>query len=337
MNFLQNYTFEYSYSDKVTSDQILLAPVSAATTYLNQWTNAGTLSGQTHEIAFGAILMSTGDRFWRLNITADRTRQKIDALGVAPFLAGPNDNTQLFRIAAGETFGVIYGSKWIRTPAQLASSLASGVLTGAAGDFQVNEEGYYVRTSTWRTVNERPLKAFDTAGTSITQIGDVNPDFNFALNSTFQWKGLSFNALLTAVQGGDIYNYTRQWPFNEQRDPVYDQRNKLPIERKPVGYYQAFYNNFNSSDYFVENGSYLRLREMSVNWQLPRDWVSKLRFMNFESARVGVVGRNLWTSTNYTGYDPDVTGPAGNPFTYRVDYFTYPQYRTFTFMIELGF
>lgn len=337
VNFLQNYTFEYSYSDKKTSDQILLAPVSAATTYENQWTNAGTLSGQTHEIAFGAILMSTGDRFWRMNITADRTRQKIDALGVAPFLAGPNGNTQLFRIAAGETFGVIYGSEWIRTPAQLASSLQSGVLTGVAGDFQVNEEGYYVRTSTWRTVNERPLKAYDTLGQSVRQIGDVNPDFNFALNSTFQWKGLSFNALVTAVQGGDIYNYTRQWPFNEQRDPVYDQRNKPVVERKPVGYYQAFYNNFDSSDYFVEDGSYVRLRELSVNWQIPRDWVSNLRFMNFESARVGLVGRNLWTSTNYSGYDPDVTGPSGNPFTYRVDYFTYPQYRTFTFMFELGF
>lgn len=337
VNFLQNYTFEYSFSDKTTSDQILLAPVSAATTYTNQWTNAGTLSGTTHEIAFGAILMSTGDRFWRVNLTADRTRQKIDALSVAPFLAGPNANTQLFRVAAGEAFGVIYGSKWIRTPEQLAATIAGGSLTGTAADYQQNEEGYYVATANWRTVNERPLKATDTTGNSITQIGDVNPDFNFAVNSTFQWRGLSFNALLTAVRGGDIYNYTRQWPFNEQRDPVYDQRSKPAVERKPVGYYQAFYNNFDASDYFVENGSYVRLRELSVNWQLPRSIVDKLQVMNFESARIGVVGRNLWTSTNYKGYDPDVTGPSGNPFTYRVDYFTYPQYRTFTFMFELGF
>ena len=65
-----------------------------------------------------------------------------------------------------------------------------------------------------------------------------------------------------------------------------------------------------------------------------------ISFLGFESARMGVVGRNLWTSTNYSGYDPDVTGTSGlqgNPFTYRVDYFTYPQFRTFTFMLELGF
>jgi len=339
INFLQNFSFEYSHSEKKTSDQILLAPVSAATLYENQWTNAGALVGRTHEFAFGAVLMSTADRFWRVNVSADRTRQKITALGVAPFLAGPDLNTQLFRVAPQETFGVIYGSRWIRTAEQLATSIAGG-LAGPATNYRRNEEGYYVATADWQTVREVPLQARDSTGNAITQIGDVNPDFNLSLNSTFQWKGISLSGLVSFVKGGDIYNYTRQWPFNEQRDPVYDQRGKLEIEKKPVSYYQRFYNNFNASDYFVEDGSFIRLRELAVNWQLPRDWVERLEILNFETARIGIVGRNLWTSTKYTGYDPDVTGTSGlggNPFTYRVDYFTYPQYRTFTFMFELGF
>ncbi|HEX7019258.1 MAG TPA: hypothetical protein VF159_04570, partial [Gemmatimonadaceae bacterium] len=62
-----------------------------------------------------------------------------------------------------------------------------------------------------------------------------------------------------------------------------------------------------------------------------------VRMGSFHSARIGLVGRNLWTSTKYSGYDPDVTGPGGDPFSYRVDYFTYPAYRTFTGMVELGF
>ncbi len=97
------------------------------------------------------------------------------------------------------------------------------------------------------------------------QIGDVNPDFNFALNSTFQWKGLSLNAQLNWVKGGEIYNLTRQWPFNELRDAAIDQRDKPEAERKPTSYYSTFYNNFDSNDYFVENGTYLRLRELAVN------------------------------------------------------------------------
>lgn len=340
VNFLQNFTFEYSYSKKVTTDQIIEAPVSAATNFVTKWVNAGTLEGSTHEIAAGAVLMATADRFWRINLTADRTRQRITALSVAPFLGGPDANTQLFRVAAGEPFGVIYGTRWIRTPEQLAATIASGNLGGAVGDYRLNEEGYYVSNAAHGTVNERPLKAYAEDGTSVVQIGDVNPDFTFALNTTFQWRGLSVNALVSAVRGGQIYNYTRQWPFNEQRDPAFDQRGKPQAERKPVGYYQAFYNNFDANEYFVENGSYVRLRELSVNWQLPRGIVERIPAVNFENARLGIVGRNLWTSTSYGGYDPDVTGTSGlggNPFTYRVDYFTYPQFRTFTLMLELGF
>ena len=103
-------------------------------------------------------------------------------------------------------------------------------------------------------------------------------------------------------------------------------------------YYSAFYDNFNPNDYFVENGTYLRLRELALNVQLPLRWAEKVPFANFHSARLGIVGRNLWTNTKYSGFDPDVTGPGGgNPFAYRVDYFTYPAYRTFTGMLEFGF
>jgi len=340
VTFLKNFTFEYSYSDKVTSDQILLAPVSAATGYRNTWTNAGTLAGQTHEAALGAVLVSSGDMFWRVNLTADRTRQQITDLNVAPFLAGPDGNTALFRVAAGEPFGVIYGTRWIRTPDQLDATITSGKLAGPASNYRLNEEGFYVRNADYHTVNEKPLKAYLADGTSVVQIGDVNPDLNLAINSTFQWRGFTLNALVTMVQGGDIYNYTRQWPFNEQRDPLYDQRGKPEAEKKPVSYYQTFYNNFDANEFFVEDGSYIRLRELSVNYQVPKAWVQPLNFLGFESARLGIVGRNLWTSTNYSGYDPDVTGTSGlggNPFVYRVDYFTYPQFRTFTMMVELGF
>jgi hypothetical protein len=281
---------------------------------------------------------------------------------------GPNpddDNTKIFRIAANQPFGVIYGSQWIRTPAQLQATIDAGRLTGTPADYRVNEEGYYVRTSDWQTIREVPLKAFfcevknpdntcKTAG-SVVQIGDVNPDFNMGFNSTAQWRSLSFNGTLVWTKGGNIYNYTRQWPFNELRDKVYDQSSKpatsCPADwpasgaencpyttgKKPSTYYSSFYNNFDPNEYFVEDGSYMRLRELAVSWALPQKWLSRMP-IGFRTARLGLVGRNLWTSTDYSGYDPDVSGPGGgNPFAYRVDYFTYPAYRTFTAMLELGY
>jgi TonB-linked SusC/RagA family outer membrane protein len=346
VSFLRDYSFEYSYSDKKTSDQILNVPVSSASGYQNRWTNAGTLAGQTHELAVGAVLFSRRDLFWRVNVAADRTRQKITSLGgVAPFLVGPSGvngsgsgNTRIFRIASGEPFGILYGARWIRTAEQLATTIAAGGLgSTTAADYVVNEEGYYVLKTAHRTINERPLKFRDKTGT-LFNIGDVNPDFTLSMSSSFQWKGVSASGVLQWNKGGKVYNYTRQWPFNEERDAVYDQRGKPQAERKPAPYYQLFYNNFDPSDYFVEDGGYMKLRELSVYYAMPKALTEPLRITGFSTARIGLIGRNLWTGSNYTGYDPDVSGPGGgNPFAYRVDYFTYPQYRTVTFVFELGF
>ena len=358
-----NYSFEYSYSKKRTTDEIIKVPLSSASGYQTQWQNAGTLAGTSHEAALGAVLLSKADYFFRLNITADRTRSKIEALSVAPFLIGPSEgttNTQIFRVAPGEPLGIIYGSKWIQNADQLAATIKAGKLTGTAADYVLNEEGYYVAKGSYHTVNEVPLKAYSclntdcSSSTANVQIGDVNPDFNMGFNGNLQWKAVTANATLTWVRGGNIYNYTRQWPFNELRDPVMDQSSKpsagtcpalsadpnCPFKtgKKPTTYYSAFYNNFDPNSYFVEDGGYWRLRELAVNYTLPSKLVEKLPSGNFHSARLGIVGRNLWTHTKYSGYDPDVTGPGGgNPFAYRVDYFTYPAYRTFTAMLELGF
>jgi TonB-linked SusC/RagA family outer membrane protein len=342
LNFLTKFTVEYSYSDKLTTDQILEVPLSAAAGYRTQWQNAGTLAGNTHELAASALLLAKRDYYWRVGVTADRTRSKITALNVPPFLSGPDGNTQFFRVAEGETFGVIYGERWIKTAEQLATSIASKKISGVAGDYVKNEEGFYVLAKAKGTVDERPLKAYLADGSSLQQIGDVNPNFNLSFTNGVQWKSLTVNALVNWVKGGNIYNLTRQWPFNEERDPVFDQRGKPQAEKKPVNYYKVFYNGINANDYFVEDGSYVRLRELSVNWALPKSLAKSMHLGEAQSPRIGIVGRNLWTSTNYSGYDPDVSsastnGTAQRPFGFRVDNFSYPAYRTFTVMLELGF
>ena len=364
LNFRRNYSLEYTYSKKRTTDEIIQVPLSAASGYQSQWQNAGTLGGSTHELALGAVLLSARDYFWRLSVTADRTRQRIEDLNVPPFLVGPDGTTNMFRIAPNQPFGIIYGEKWVRTAEQLQQTIAAGRLSGTPSDYVVNEEGFYVLKSQYHTVAEVPLKAYvcegqSTSGScsSVTSnqiIGDVNPDFNMGFNSTFTFKGLSFTGTVTWVKGGNIYNMTRQWPFNELRDPVFDQSKKpatncaanwqsadptcpFATGKKPTSYYSTFYDGITPNDYFVEDGTYLRLRELAVNYTIPPRFLNSLRVRGFHSARIGLVGRNLWTHTNYGGYDPDVTGPNGDPFSYRVDYFTYPAYRTVTGMIELGF
>jgi hypothetical protein len=145
------------------------------------------------------------------------------------------------------------------------------------------------------------------------------------------------SALVNWTKGGNIYNGTRQWPFFENRDRIYDQRSKPLVERKPQQYYNFFYNGIDAIDFFVENGTYVRLKELAVNYTFPTTAVSRLRVLGASGLKVGIVGRNLLTSTKYTGYDPEVAGLSGDPYSFRFDTFSYPNFRTFTGLVELAF
>jgi hypothetical protein len=125
VNFLKNFSLEYSYSQKNTRDQILRVPLSSAAGFQDRWENAATLEGSTHEIAFGAVLASRKDFFWRMNITGDRTRSRITELRPQPYLTGPDGNTRIFRIAPDQQFGIIFGEDWIRTADQLATNISN--------------------------------------------------------------------------------------------------------------------------------------------------------------------------------------------------------------------
>src|SRR2546421_742128 len=365
VDFLNRFSLEYSYSRKETKDQILLVPLSSVTGYRNgQWQNAGTLLGKTHELALGAILVDRPEFSWRLNVAADRTRQTITQLSVAPFLVGPdyagnNDVTQHFRIAAGQTFGVIYGTRTVRNIADLYDDPAKKALSGANQHWSpdsmiVNEDGFLVRKDVYHTIGERFIPYVDPSGSSIIKIADVNPDFNASFTTNVRYKNFSAYALVDWVQGGKIYNATRQWPFFEFRDRVYDQSskpaatgcgvdaNKVPLPacystgKKPTDYYQAIYNGINPIDFFVEPGTYVKLKELNVSYTFQRSMLEKLG-LGINNLRIGVIGRNLFTFTKYSGYDPEVAGLSGDPYSFRVDGFSYPNFRTFTGFAEINF
>jgi TonB-linked SusC/RagA family outer membrane protein len=364
IDFLTRFSLEYSYSRKLTRDQLLLVPLSSAAGFINQWQNAGTLLGKTHELSLGVILADRPDLSWRLNIAADRTRQTITQLNTAPFLVGPNyagnnEVVQMFRIAPGQTFGVIYGTKIVRSfaglndnPAVVAAAAKAGMTLDAydAANYVINEDGYVVKKSAYHTSGEKYLGYVDPTGNAVVQIADVNPDFNASFTTNLRYKGFSAYALVDWVQGGSIYNATRQWPFFEYRDRVYDQSGKPAVNcsgnpdptcpystgKKPIAYYQAVYNGINPIDFFVESGTYVKLKELNVSYTFDRSQVARLG-LGVSSLRVGVIGRNLFTFTKYSGYDPEVAGLSGDPYSFRVDGFSYPNFRTFTGFMEINF
>jgi len=360
IEFLSRFSLEYSYSRKETKDQILLVPLSSATGYINQWQNNGALLARTHELSLSVLIANQPQFSWQVNVAADRTRQKITQLSTAPFLVGPdyagnNDVTQMFRIAPGQEFGVIYGTKIVRSYAELCQdpTKAPQCVPGgvwAPDSVIINEDGYLVRKSVYHTRNERFITFVDGSGNKVVQIGNVNPDFNLSFTTNLRYKGFSAYALLDWVQGGNIYNATRQWPFFENRDRVVDNSNKPAANcagsvdptcpystgKKPIEYYQTLYNGINPIDFFVESGTYVKIKEINVSYSFSKSQLEGLR-LGLSSLRIGVIGRNLFTFTKYSGYDPEVAGLSGDPFSFRIDGFSYPNYRTFTGFMEINF
>jgi TonB-linked SusC/RagA family outer membrane protein len=364
------YTAEYTFSRKNTTDQLLLVDLPSVAGFSQQWQNTGALRATTHEITLATRLLNTRTTSLTLNIVGDRTRQVITEWSLPERLYSFQQMPSAFFLGQGSNLGAIYGNRWVRNIDDLyddpAKRLASGPgQTWSRDSVVVNEDGYVVRRSAYGTTNERAIKytfckkpkpdeTCDPAQISqIVQIGDANPDFNLSFGLTFTHRRLSLNALLDWSKGGDLYNGTRQWAFQATRDRAQDQagkpqndaacatavRDPLPsCPRKATGYYAVgFYNGLDPDDYFVENGTYAKLKELSVSYTFVADQLRRIGLGGFHEVRLGFIARNLFTITKYSGLDPEVSGLFGDPFQVRMDWFQYPQFRTFSTVVEISF
>jgi hypothetical protein len=166
------------------------------------------------------------------------------------------------------------------------------------------------------------------------RIGSGNPDFHWGVSNRVEWKGIQLYALLDSQVGGDIYNQTNQRMYQYYRSSDVDQVGKPEDLKKPIDYYSLLYNGNIIADWFVEDGSYVKLREVSARYQIPQSFMSRFPGSRAVGASLSVIGRNLLTWTNYSGYDPEV-----GTVTNRLDSYSdgYPQSRTFTGVLQLQF
>lgn len=344
------FNLEYTFAKKNTEDQILLVDLPAVAGFKQQWQNTGALESKSHEVAFGARLIDRPGRNLTLNIVGDRTRQVITEWDLPERLYSFQQMPSAFFLGKGSDLGAMYGNRWVRNidelyddPAKLAASGPGQ--TWHRDNLLVNEDGYVVLRSAYRTLDERAIKyvrckrADDTGAcletTDIVQIGDANPDFNLSFNPVLNLGRFSMSGLLDWSRGGDLYNGTRQWAFQATRDRVQDQAGKPEEAKKPLAYYAVgFYNGLDPNDYFVEDGSYMKLKELAVSYTFAP---SQLQRIGFQEMKLGLIGRNLLTFTDYSGLDPEVSGLFGDPFQVKMDWFQYPQFRTYSAVVEFSF
>ncbi|HLV26181.1 MAG TPA: SusC/RagA family TonB-linked outer membrane protein, partial [Gemmatimonadales bacterium] len=344
MIFRDRYSLQLSYADNKVEDQLILIPLAGMFGYTSQWQNAGTIEGNTWEATLEAQLMQSPNFSWRLGLVADRTRNKITEFDRSCFTTG----TVAFR-CAGETLGAMYGFRVIQSTSELPADAQA-----QASDFQRNDDGILVWVGPGNSYTEgetkqlwgtsttigntsygwgQPIMFQDENGSqAVVRMGDGNPDFHFGISNNITWKDFSFYGLIDANVGGNIYHQTKQRMYQWGRHNDVDQNGKAQELKKPVEYYVNLYAANSPTSWFVEDGGYVKLRELSVAYRIPANLLNRLGNLGVDQARISLVGRNLLTFTDYTGYDPEVGGTIN-----RLDSFSYPRYRTITGAVEITF
>ena len=365
---------ELTYAHAKTKDQILNVNTPASLGFTQQWQNAGTLDNKTLELAFNLPVFQRQNFQWNMRGTWDRTATYITELFTPDYFTGMffmSDSRETINGYQLNRYGNIWGRKFYKGCGDLPVSVQPQC--GEGQPFQVNDQGWVVwvgQGNTWRDgitknlwgtklsaddspwnfpqyfghpILDRPLRGETGEGSGKTvPIGNVMPDFRLTWSNNVQYKRLGVYALLEGTFGHDIYNQGEAWGLLDYNSANFDTENKTVETAKPVGYSWriyptgsgGFYDQLAPNNYNVETGSYAKLREVSVTYRagaipgVGGDWT------------FGLVGRNLATFTNYTGYDPEVGGGGGQTSSgliNQIDNFDFPTLRNFTFSVSTRF
>ena len=333
LGFMQNklvFTFDYfvRYSNGMLLDKALPLDVGYATTYQ---ANLGKLQNKGFEFTANTNF-KLGDVTWTTNLNASTYRTKVLDLGGPAALPGVqaiNGWNNVYQVRVGQPLGIMYGYNIIgvyknaadlaRYPNQVTgNNVGDVIIEDANGDGKVD-------------------------GNDMKKLGHGLPDLTYGLTNSFQYKNFDLNILLQGVQGVNIINGNNRQTltgnnnqnsradfFNNYYDPKYPDRDV----KYGATYSTAAYPGPALTSQAVENGSYLRVRNITLGYRLTENQLKKI-FV--KSARVYVTAQNPFLITKYTGYNPEANIMGSNPVTPGVDQGTYPVARTLILGLSFGF
>jgi TonB-dependent starch-binding outer membrane protein SusC len=330
--FKSRLRFGFEAYIKETKDLLLGLVLPTSTGFQSYAANVGQVSNKGVEFDFFAGILNKGFK-WNMSGNISRNINNVDDLGGVQ-LFGPNYfggtnavnqpmNTALQNYPIGSFFGYVHDGVY-----QTADEIAKGPTpfgTPRAGDIRfkdVNGDGK-INTSD-RTI-----------------IGNPYPDFVFGFTNDFSYKGLSLSVFIMGNIGQEIANLNRFTIDNMNYLGLNNIRREAYLGRwrgegtsnyypAPRGIQTASYQNLSS--FLVEDGSFVRLKNVTLSYNVPVTAVKWLR-----NTKVFVTATNLLTFSNYKGYDPEVSANSTSALTPGIDNGTIPQYRTFSTGLSVGF
>lgn len=315
------------YYKKKTSDLLMNVSLPWAAGYTSYTGNVGSVENSGLEFQINATPL-TGEFTWNTSLSISANKSEVTNLGTEDYITVPAGGFQggdqignLFRLEVGQPMGIFYGYKQIGTwnTSEKAEAAKHGTIPGAPK--YVDYDGEDGITEADKTI-----------------IGNGMPDFTFGFTNSFNYKNLDLNMVISGSVGGDIFNASRIFLERSSNDgyptgaAVNDRWTPNNQDTNVPAFGTAEYD-FNQSSRYIEDGSYVRLSDITLGYTLPKEIANKL---NLASARFYVGGRNLITITSYSGYDPEVN-VKGNNAIGSADFSAYPSIKTLLVGVNLTF
>ncbi len=298
---------------KNTNDLLLNAPLPRGTGFDNAIQNIGKLRNKGLEFQISSVNIDNEDFRWDTDFNISFNRNEvISVVGQEIFYGGIAGRGEVSLVKEGQPLGIFYGYVW------------GGVdpATGMAYYIDQNGESTFTPSTADRKI-----------------IGDANPDFMYGFGNNFTYKNWGLNVFIEGVQGNDVFNASRI-DIEGMTDPKNQSAAVLRRWKQPgdvTDIPRALENNTNNSRLstrFVEDGSYMRFKAVTLSYNLPQ---TALKQLNISNLKFYVTGENLFTITDYSGFDPEVNAFGASNTTLGVDYGTYPQTRNIIFGLNVTF
>jgi TonB-linked SusC/RagA family outer membrane protein len=359
MTLANRFGLELTHAWQRTEDQLVPAPLPPYIGYTSQWVNAGTVSGRTTELTLEARMIQRRNFSWTSMLVGDYANGRIEDWPL------PCDATRTWRFdCTGEPVYGIYGFRLMTSLSDLERHRGGDALP-FAGEFQLNDEGYLVwvgdkswdqglvngvvQPGTWGTTSPTiggrtygwglPIFEEDATGQTLRPSLGEGAAVNLGLINTVQIGGLNLHAHFHASLGGVANNRAFQdlMTSSSRNAPMLDQFGKADGNKKPIGYYLAAVGS-GGSNYITESANYLKLRTASVSYTLNAGQIARLGLagVGVESLELGVVGRNLFFLTGFSGFDPEQALNL-NSRQNANGTGTYPSTRTLTAQVSVTF
>ncbi len=317
--YLNRLGLQFTYYNAITTDQIMVSPVSVTSGSSSRTFNAGSVQNQGWEVTLSGKPVVKNQFQWEVQLNLSRNRNTVleldddvDELLIGELAGSAND----VRVKAipGEPMGTIHGK-----------------------DFVKDENGNIILDN----------RGLPRATTEDVILGVAQPDYLVSLLNSFTWKGIYLNFLIESSQGGEIYSETKfRMDFSGNSVASTDGREFLLIEgvneeggintqQTTQEKYMLSLASQNIATPFVEDASYISLRELSIGYQLPTNW---LKNSLFRGVRISAFGRNLgYIQRKLTHVAPEAAMYSTRTTDIGIEYLPLPMTRNIGVKLNVEF